>query len=331
MAKKNPITLLTGQWGDMPFEEVCKKASQMGYEGLEIGGGGDHMDVIKAATDKSYAEKKLEILHKYNLKCWAISTHVAGQIVGDEYDIRHNNLVPDKVKGKPAEMRAWAIDQMMHTPQALKNLGCTLTTSFLGSPIWNFWYSFPQTTDAMIEDGYARIKQLWTPIFDEFDRFGVKFALEVHPSEIAYDIYTSAKLLKVLDNRPTFGFNFDPSHLLWQGIKPHIFIRTFPDKIMHVHMKDVYISSEDSASIIGSHLPFGDPRRRWNFRSIGRGMVNFEDIMRELNFAGYQGPLSIEWEDSGMEREQGAKESFDFINKLRIKPSEFAFDSALKN
>ena len=68
MAEFNPITLLTGQWGDMPFEEVCKKASQMGYEGLEIGCGGDHMDVIKAATDKSYSEEKLEILHKYNFK-----------------------------------------------------------------------------------------------------------------------------------------------------------------------------------------------------------------------------------------------------------------------
>jgi sugar phosphate isomerase/epimerase len=331
MAEMNPITLLTGQWGDIPFEEVCKKASRMGYEGLEIGGGGDHMDVIKAATDKNYVEQKLETLHKYNLKVWALSTHVAGQLVGDVYDVRHNNFVPDKIKGKPDEMRAWAIDQMMHTPQALKNLGIKVTSSFVGSPIWNFWYSWPQTTGEMIDEGFERIKQLWTPIFDEFDRFDVKFALEVHPSEIAYDVYTSAKLLEVLENRKTFGFNFDPSHLLWQGIKPHMFIRTFPDRIYHVHMKDVYISSEDTAGILGSHLPFGDPRRGWNFRSIGRGMVNFEDIMRELNFAGYQGPLSIEWEDSGMDREQGAKESFDYINKLRIKPSDFAFDSALKN
>jgi sugar phosphate isomerase/epimerase len=331
MVEKNPVTLLTGQWGDMPFEEVCKKASQMGYDGLEIGCGGDHMDVIKAATDPVYVEQKLEILHKYNLRTWAISTHVAGQIVGDTYDVRHNNLVPDKVKGKPADMRAWAIDQMMHTPAALKNMGCKLTTSFTGSPIWNYWYSFPQTTDEMIEEGYACIKSLWTPIFDEFDRYNVKFALEVHPTEIAYDLYTAKKTLEILDYRKTFGFNFDPSHLLWQGIKPHLFIRAFPDRIYHTHMKDVYISTEDTASIIGSHLTFGDTRRRWNFRSIGRGMVNFEDIIRELNSIGYNGPLSIEWEDSGMEREQGAKESLDYIKALRIKPSDFAFDSALKN
>ncbi len=328
---KNPVTLLTLQWGDLPFEEVCKKASEMGYEGLEIGCGGDHMDLIKAATDMNYVKEKLGILDKYHLKTWAISTHLAGKIVGDTYDIRHDNLVPDKLKGKPKEMRAWAIDQMMHAPQALKNLDCNVTTSFLGSPIWNFWYSFPQTTEAMIEDGYNRIKDLWTPIFDEFDRFGVKFAFEVHSTEIAYDIYTSVRLLDVLENRETFGFNFDPSHLLWQGIKPHIFIRHFPKKIYHTHMKDVYVSSEDTASIIGSHLPFGDPRRRWNFRSIGRGMVDFEDIIRELNYAGYTGPYSVEWEDSNMEREQGAKESCDYIKKLRINPSAFAFDAALKN
>jgi sugar phosphate isomerase/epimerase len=329
--KFNPITLLTGQWGDLPFEKVCQKAQQMGFEGLEIGCGGDHMDVVKAANDRNYADQKRETLDKYGLKVWAISTHVAGQIVGDAYDIRHDNLVPDAVKGKPNEMRAWAIDQMMHTPMALKNLGISLTTSFLGSPIWNFWYSFPQTTQAMIEDGYAKIKELWSPIFDEFDRLDCKFALEVHPSEIAYDIYTSEKLIEVFENRQTLGFNFDPSHLFWQGITPHLFIRSFPKKIYHVHMKDVWVSTEDKASILGSHLTFGDPRRGWNFRSIGRGMVDFEAIIRELNAIDYNGPLSVEWEDSGMEREQGAKESFDFVNKLRIKPSEFAFDSALKN
>lgn len=331
MKAKNPVTLLTAQWGDLPFEEICRLASEMGYDGLEIGCGGDHMDVVKAATDISYAEEKKALLEKYHLKAYAIASHIAGKIVGDTYDERHDNLVPPEVKGKPEEMRAWAIDQMLHVPEACKNMGCTVSTSFLGSPIWNYWYSFPQTTEEMVERGYARIKELWTPIFDEFDRFGIKYALEVHSTEIAYDIWTAKKLLEVLDNRETFGFNFDPSHLLWQGIKPHIFIRNFPDKIYHCHMKDVYVSNDDTASIIGSHLVFGDPRRKWNFRSIGRGMVNFEDIIRELNFIRYEGPYSIEWEDSGMERVQGASESCRYIKNLQIKPSDVAFDAALKN
>ena len=331
MAKKNPVTLLTGQWGDLPFEEVCKLAHEMGYDGLEIGAGGDHMDAVKCANDKSYAEEKKAILEKYDLKVWALSSHVAGQIVGDEYDIRHNNLVPESVKDKPDEMRAWAIDQMMHIPAACKNLGANVSTSFTGSPIWNFWYSFPQTTDQMIADGMGRLKELWTPIFDEFDRQGIKYALEVHPTEIAYDIYTCKQFLELFDYRETVGFNFDPSHLLWQGIKPHMLIRSYPDRIYHVHFKDIYISDEDCASILGSHLVFGDTRRRWNFRSIGRGQVNFEDIVRELNAARYEGPYSIEWEDSGMDRIQGATESCKYVKDLRIKPSDVAFDAALKN
>ena len=331
MSQKNPVTLLTAQWGDLPFEEVCKLAEKMGYDGIEIGCGGDHMDVVKAATDPSYVEQKKEVLARYHLKAYAIASHVAGKIVGDRYDERHDNLVPDSVKGKPAEMRAWAIDQMMHVPMACKNIGCTVTTSFMGSPIWNYWYSFPQTTEEMVEAGYQKMKELWTPIFDEFDRCGVRYALEVHSTELAYDIWTAKKLLETLEYRETFGFNFDPSHLLWQGVKPHIFIRNFPDRIYHCHMKDVYVSNDDTASIIGSHLPFGDPRRRWNFRSIGRGMVNFEDIIREPNFIGYEGPYSVEWEDSGMERIQGATESCRYIKDLRIKPSEIAFDSSMKN
>jgi len=289
------------------------------------------MDVVKAATDMGYVEEKKEVLEKYHLKAYAIASHIAGKIVGDTYDIRHDNLVPLQVKGKPEEMRAWAIDQMMHVPQACKNMGCGVTTSFLGSPIWNYWYSFPQTTGEMVEEGYSKIKELWTPIFDEFDRFGVKYALEVHATEIAYDIWTAKKLLEVLEYRDTFGFNFDPSHLLWQGMKPTIFIRNFPDRIYHCHMKDVYVSTDDTASIIGSHLAFGDTRRKWNFRSVGRGMVNFEDIVRELNAANYEGPYSVEWEDSGMERIQGATESCEYIKNIRIKPSEVAFDAALKN
>nr|WP_259459450.1 hypothetical protein [Mesotoga sp. HF07.pep.5.2.highcov] len=66
-----PVTLFTGQWADLTFEEICKKASSWGYDGLEIACWGDHMDLEKAAKDPNYVEKRKEILEKYNLKCWA--------------------------------------------------------------------------------------------------------------------------------------------------------------------------------------------------------------------------------------------------------------------
>ena len=48
-----PVTLFTGQWADLPFEEMCKLASSWGYDGLEIACWGDHLDVVQAAeSDK---------------------------------------------------------------------------------------------------------------------------------------------------------------------------------------------------------------------------------------------------------------------------------------
>ena len=322
--------MFTGQWADLPFEVICEKASAWGYDGLEIACWGDHLEVRKAAGDKSYVQKKLDTLATNNLKCWALGAHLAGQCVGDLYDQRLDTFAPDEVKGKPEELRAWAIEEMKLTARAAKNLGCYVVNGFMGSPIWKFWYSFPPTSEEMVEQGFQKIKELWTPILDEFDRCGVKFALEVHPTEIAFDFYTAKRLLEVFDYRPTLGFNFDPSHLLWQGMVPHLFIREFSDRIFHVHMKDVAVTLDGKASLIGSHLPFGDLRRGWNFRSLGHGNVDFESIIRELNAIGYSGPLSVEWEDNGMDREFGAKEALDFVRRHDFPPSGVAFDRHMK-
>ena len=321
-----PVTLFTGQWADLPFEEVCKKASQWGYDGLEIACWGDHMNVRKAARDKAYAEEKKRILKKHNLSCWALGAHLAGQCVGDNIDPRHDAFAPARVKGKPQKLRQWAVEEMMITARAAKAMGCSVVNGFMGSPIWQAWYSFPPTTEEMVEAGFTKILKLWTPILDEFDRRGLKFALEVHPTEIAFDLYTADRLLAKFGRRSTLGFNFDPSHLVWQGIEPHLFIREFADRIYHVHIKDAGVTLDGKSGILGSLLPFGDLRRGWNFRSPGHGDVSFEEIIRELNAIGYAGPLSVEWEDNGMDREYGAKEACDFVRSINYAPSTIAFD-----
>jgi sugar phosphate isomerase/epimerase len=138
---------------------------------------------------------------------------------------------------------------MKITAHAAKAMGCSVVTGFMGSPIWAMWYSFPQTTEEMIEEGYDEIVSLWTPILDEFKACGVKFALEVHPTEIAFDFYSSIKLFREkFKGNTTLGINFDPSHLVWQGIKPHLFIREFKDIIYHVHIKDALVNQEGTTN-----------------------------------------------------------------------------------
>ena len=324
-----PITITTGQYGDLTFEELCRVMGEIGYDGLEIACN-SHLEAHRFVAEASYRDYIQSTLEKNGLKVWALGAHLAGQCVGDNWDPRLDNFAPSRLSGKPEEIRKWAVDEMMAVARAAQLMDVKIITGFTGSPIWPYWYSFPQTTQQMIDDGFGRIKELWTPIFDVFDECGVKFALEVHPTEIAFDYYSTQKLLDVFEHRPTLGINFDPSHLKWQGVDPCLFLRDFAERIYHVHMKDVKLRMDGRAGILGSHIEFGDLRRAWNFVSLGHGDVDFDGIIRELNAMHYKGPLSVEWEDSGMERMFGAREAFEFTKRTAFEPSGIAFDSALK-
>ncbi len=325
------VTLCTCQWADLELNELCKLAKEMGYDGVELACWGNNVDIDKAISDEKYVDYILKTLKKHKLECKALATHIIGQCVGDAPDPRLNNFAPSELADKPEAIREWAISTMKKAALVANKLGVKIITGFTGSPIWKYLYSFPQTTPEMVENGFNEIVKLWSPILDEFKKYDVKFALEVHPGEIAFDYYTTAKLLKKFEDRPEFGINFDPSHLLWQGITPHIFLNDFADRVYHVHMKDVSVNLDGRSGILGSHIEFGDLNRGWNFRSLGHGQVNFEEIIRVLNAKGYDGPLSVEWEDSGMDRIMGATEAAEFVKKVDFKPSEIKFDDAISN
>jgi len=326
-----PVTMFTGQWTDLPLEKLAKIMSDIGYEGLELACWGDHLDAFKAAQDLDYCKKQKGILEKNNLQLFAISNHLAGQLVCDpNNDARSDAFAPDVCAGDAEKKRAWAVDYMKASAQAAKNLGVDVVNGFVGSSIWHMLYSFPAVSDEMIEEGFKYFGDMWNPIFDEFDKHGVKFALEVHPTEIAFDIITAKKALEAVNHRQTFGFNFDPSHLNWQMVSPVRFIQEFSDRIYHVHIKDSAVTLDGYNGILASHLNFGHPDRGWDFRSPGRGTVNFELIIRALNQIGYHGPLSVEWEDCGMDRIHGATEAFEFVRKIDFKPSDVQFDTAFE-
>lgn len=326
-----PVTLFTGQWADMPFQTICEKTREFGYDGVEIACWGDHFEVDKA--DQAYCDNRREILSKYGLNTWSISSHLVGQAVCDIIDQRHKTILPDYIwgNGDPEGVRQRAAEELVKTAEAAKRLGVSVVNGFTGSSIWHLMYSFPAVPPEMIEEGYADFGRRFKPIMDEFQSLGIRFALEVHPTEIAFDIATSERALAALDHHPAFGFNYDPSHMGYQGVDYVEFIYKFAERIYHVHMKDVGWSPfPTQAGIFGGHLEFGDRRRYWDFRSLGHGNIDFEEIIRALNRIQYNGPLSVEWEDSGMDREHGATEACEFVRTVDFPPSDIAFDAAFE-
>lgn len=324
------VTLFTGQWADLPLETMAQKASSFGYDGIELACWGDHFEVDKA-QDKSYCDGRHELLAKHGLKTWAVSNHLVGQAVCDKIDERHKAILPPHVwgDGNPGDVQKRAAEEMIKTGIGAKNLGVSVVNGFTGSSIWPYLYSFPPVPPQWIEDGFADFAERFKPILDEYHSMGIKFALEVHPTEIAFDIASAKRAIEALDGHPAFGFNYDPSHLGYQGVDYTQFIYDFADRIFHVHMKDVYWSdTPKAAGVFGGHTNFGDPTRFWEFRSLGRGSVDFEEIIRALNEVKYTGPLSVEWEDIRMNREAGAAESCHFVRSVDFESSDVAFDAA---
>ncbi|MGD8786983.1 MAG: sugar phosphate isomerase/epimerase [Phycisphaerales bacterium] len=311
--------------------ELAKKAATWGYDGLELACWGDHFEIDKALADDSYCKNKRDLLKKHNLEVFAVSTHLIGQAVCDNIDGRHQSILPPDVwgDGEPEGVRKRAAEGVIKTAKAAKKLGVEVVNGFTGSSIWHLLYSFPPATPDMIKAGYDDFAKRWKPILDEFKKLGIKFGLEVHPTEIAFDIASAQRAVEAVDGHECFGFNYDPSHFGYQGVDYVKFIRIFSDRIFHAHMKDVWWGHGDgTVGVFGGHTEFADPRRYWDFRSIGHGDINFEEIIVALNDIGYQGPLSIEWEDSRMDREHGAKEACENIKKADFKPSQVAFDAA---
>ena len=326
-----PVTLFTGQWADLSLEDLAKKVSAWGYDGLELACWGDHFEVDKALESDSYVRNKRDLLEKYNLKCWAISTHLVGQCVCDLIDERHKGILSPRLwgDGDPEGVRQRCAEEVKNTARAAAAFGVKIVNGFTGSSIWHMLYSFPPNDFSKIEAGYKDFADRWNPIMDVFDEVGVKWGLEVHPTEIAYDFVTTQKALDAIGHRPAFGINFDPSHFAHQFLDSAAFVTEFADRIYHVHVKDSKKQVGDGRrSILGSHINFGDPRRGWDFVSPGHGDVDFEELFRALNRIGYNGPLSVEWEDSGMDRDWGAPDALAMVRGTDFAPSAVAFDAA---
>ena len=327
-----PITLFTGQWADLPFEEVARLAASWGYDGLEIACWGDHLDISEALADEGYVRRRLEVLERHGLRVHAISNHLTGQAVCDDpIDVRHRDLLSPAIwgDGDAEGVRRRAAQALKDTAVVARMVGVDTVVGFTGSAAWKYVAMFPPVSQALVDAAYEDFADRWNPIMDVFDDHGVRFALEVHPSEIAYDYYTTERTLEAIGHRPAFGLNWDPSHMMWQGIDPVMFLSDFRDRIYHVDCKDTRLRPMNGRrGVLGSHLAWADPRRGWDFVSTGHGDVPWEDCFRMLSTIGYEGPVSIEWEDAGMDRLRGAAEARAFVADLLFDPPAASFDAA---
>ena len=327
-----PVTLFTGQWADLPLEELAGKAAAWGFDGLELACWGDHFEVDRALAEPDYLGEKRALLERHGLGCWALGAHLVGQAVCDPIDRRHQGILPPAVwgDGEAEGVRRRAAEWMADAARVAAAMGVRQVNGFTGSSVWHMLYSFPPNDFEEIEHGYEDFAERWNPIIDVFDREGVRFGLEVHPTEIAYDFATTRRALEAIGHREGFGINFDPSHFAHQFLDSAAYVDEFADRIYHVHVKDSRKTLDGRKSILGSHLNFGEAERGWDFVSPGHGDVDFESLLRALNRIGYEGPLSIEWEDAGMDREWGAQDAVAFVRRSDFPHSEFVFDEAMR-
>lgn len=335
-----PVTLFTGQWADLPISELLPRVKEMGFDGVELACWGDHFEVQKALQDDGYIDRHWELLGSHGLSCWAISNHLVGQAVCDPINERHKAILSDSVwgDGDPEGVRQRAAEEMKDTARACRRFfekkpggrpSRPVVNGFTGSSIWGALYAFPPISQDAIQKGFEDFGRRWSGIMDVFDQEGVDFGLEVHPTEIAFDSASAERALEAIGHHKRFGFNYDPSHLGYQGVDYIDFLNRFGERIFHAHMKDVWWDVGDgSVGVFGGHTDFGDRRRYWDFRSVGRGHIDFERVIATLNDIQYGGPLSIEWEDARMDRFHGAQESCEFTRDLDFSPSDRAFDAA---
>ena len=313
-----PVLLFSGPWTDLPLAELVARAADWGYAGLELACWGDHLEVQRAADEGDYCSDRLDLLARHDLQVPVISNHRVGQAVCDPISTRHQSLLPDYVwgDGKPKGVQQRASEEMAATIRVAQKFGAGVVAGFCGSPLWAAVGGWPSFSTHEVAEAFRIFAEQWNPILDVCREASVRFALEVHPGQIAFDIYSAEMALDALHAREEFGFLFDPSHLHWQGVDPVEFIHRFADRIFHVHVKDAALPLNGRSGILNSYLPCGDPRRGWDFRSPGHGGIDWEGIIRALNYVGYDGALSVDWKDPGMSRDAGAEDACKFVKRL---------------
>jgi sugar phosphate isomerase/epimerase len=279
----------------------------------------------------------------------ALEMYKAWRSKGNKLPRTDPYFVPDEIGKKihdQAQKDLIAGARLAHFLGKLQNRTVPIP-GFVGSPAqcWSHFFLFPPLPTSLGGHDIPDARQVslellaerFGPVWDACKKYGVTFDLECHPSERAMgDIESASDYINFMEKAGyggVVGFNLDGSHMEWQGVSVVQFIREFGDKIHCAHVKGVQVIREHTrAGLLGGHRAMGHKLNGWNFVTAGsaRDANSLEEIFIELNRAGYDGAVNIEWEDNDAEQHAGARAALANVHRADLPPSGMRHDEMLK-
>ncbi len=310
------LGVLTNLFGKLSLEEALVKFEKLGIEAVEIGCGGypgkDHCDPKVLLADEKKIDEFKATLARHNMELACLSCH-------------GNAVHPDPAIAKE-------FDDDFHDAVLLaEKLGVDTIVTFSGCPGGSKEDKTPNwVTCAWPNDFGDILEYQWNEVLIPYwkktaafaKEHGVtKIAFEMHPGFCVYNPETLLRLRAEVGD--VIGANFDPSHLIWQGIDPVAAIRELAGAIYHFHAKDTKIDKYNTAKfgVLDTKSYSDEIHRSWIFRSVGygNGLDYWREIISNLRLVGYDKVMSIEHEDSLMNPDEGLAHAAAFLKESIIK------------
>ena len=300
---------------DKPFAEACRILKDLGVQAVEIGCGGfpgkAHCDAADFLAHPAKIDEMKKTLADNGLEIAALSTH-------------GNAVHPDKAVAKVFH------DDFEAAVRLAEKLDVKTVVTFSGCPGGSPEDRTPNWVTCPWPDDFSRILEYqWNDVLIPYWKKEVEFvkdhgvervAFEMHPGFCVYNPETMLKIRAAVGE--TLGANFDPSHLFWQGIDPVAAIRKLGKAIYYFHAKDTKIDAiNTSVNGVLDTKHYGDEiNRSWIFRSVGYGhdYQVWKDMMSALRMVGYDGPISIEHEDSLMSIPEGLSKAVAMLKDVMM-------------
>ena len=310
------LGVLSNLFGSLTLEEVLTKFEGMGIDAVEIGCGGypgkDHCDPKKLLADPAALEEFRQAFKRHHLELAVLSCH-------------GNPVHPDKKIAKEYD------DDFHDAVLLAEKLGVDTIVGFSGCPGGSPEDKTPNwVTCAWPNDYGAILEYQWNQVLIPYWKKTAEFckahgvtriAFEMHPGFCVYNPATLLRLREAVGD--IIGANFDPSHLIWQGIEPVAAIRELAGCIYHFHAKDTKIDKYNTAKfgVLDTKSYSDEIHRSWVFRSVGygNGLDYWRDIISNLRLVGYDRVMSIEHEDSLMNPEEGLAHAVAFLKESIIR------------